>query len=560
MADSTPVVRLTDYTFYVTVPVNTPVNDSVNITFFSDVDWQLWKPMTRVNESVWVFSMPAGWLPDKATRITYGYTRGGDVSKAELIDFDNSSFWLNRSFASDRKYGFVAFDVVRSWRDIVTLNSDTIIKGAIHAIVPLNTDSVVLTSNGNNYTLNKFDDFYFGINLPLNYNSSFTLTAYYSNGSVINSDGFLFDREVFAFVSEPGIGRDLIKGHSFSACHYCDVSFTRGNYLSYVNSSYDLMKLEGADWVSFNPVWFLTDIYSSDLRPIYREEYGIDGWSGWMTSTITDAEVRSMIQWAHDRGLKVFLMPHLSVINWSETVPGKGNLAPIDVNAFFESYTAFQLHYAGIAQEEGVELYSIGNELDSVTIEDNTLSTGYNKTEKWRSVISAVRDVYDGNITYSCSCSNNDANPCAPEKIEFWDALDFIGFEWYIPLTSDTGASMSELIAGAKNVIDSKVKPLSAKYGGKLVLFSEYGWEAKPYAWSKTYTGGGQGGFNKYDAVLAYEAVYQAIKDEPVAAGMFDAWPLGNLEDMDWIKEYNGVDLRFSIIEGEIAKWYSYFD
>ena len=220
VADSTPAVRLTDYTFYVSIPANTPVNDSVSITFFSDVDWQLWKPMTRVNESVWVFSMPAGWLPDKATRITYGYTRGGDVSKAELIDFDNSSFWLNRSFASDRKYGFVALDVVKSWRDIVTLSSDIIIKGVIHAIVPLNTDSVVLTSNGNNYTLSKFDDFYFGINLSLNYNSSFTLTAYYSNGSVINSNDFLFDREVFAFVSEPGVGRDLIKGHSFSACHY----------------------------------------------------------------------------------------------------------------------------------------------------------------------------------------------------------------------------------------------------------------------------------------------------------------------------------------------------
>ncbi|VVB75057.1 Uncharacterised protein [Candidatus Tiddalikarchaeum anstoanum] len=547
-----------NYTFYVTVPVNTPINDSVNITFFSDVDWQLWKPMTYLGNNTWFYSMPAGWLPTGATIISYGYTRRGDWDKTELLNLDNSSFWINRSFPSNRNYGFVKYDIVKSWRDIVTISPDEIIRGVVHAIVPLDADRVVLTDNGLNYELNKVRDLYFSANLSLLYNSSFTLTAYYSNNSVINSNNFLFDREVFAYVAEPGVGRILVKGHSFSGCHNC-APYNNEDYLPFVNSSYDLMKAEGATWVSFNPFWYLTNYTTSDLRPIYRDEYNSGVWSGWMYYTISDYEVRSLIRWAHQRDLKVFLMPHLSVINWSETVPGKGNLSPVDVDAFFNSYTNFQLHYARIAKEESVELYSIGNEMDSVTDESNTLSTGYNKTAKWYGVIDAVRSVYDGNVTYSCSCSHNDDSPCTPEKIQFWNKLDVIGFEWYIPLTTNLNPTISDLVSDARLIIDNKVKPLSEKFEGKPVLFSEYGWSAKPYAWTSTYTGGGEGNFSKYDAVLAYEAVYEAVKDEPIVLGMFDAWPLGNAENMNWIRDYNGPDLRFSIIEPEIAKWYSYF-
>ena len=423
---SVPVL-LTNYTFYLNVPLSTPVNDTIYIAFFSDVSWELWKPMTKINTTYWMFSMPAGWLPSNATKISYGFLRNDDWAKTELLLYTNNSFWVNRTFTSNREYGFNKVDTVKSWKDIITRSIDENISGTVHAIVPLDTTRVTLTTGNNSYELSKVKDFYYHINVSLIYNSSFTLTAY-NNTDLINSDNFLFTDEVFAYVSEPEIGRDLMKGYSFSACHYCQVSFTRGNYLEHLNNSYEIMKSEGTDWISFNPVWFLTDIYSSDLRPIYREEYGIDGWSGWMQATIPDEEVRLIIRFAHEKGLKVFLMPHLSTLNWSETIPGKGNLAPVDVNAFFSNYTNFQLHYARIAEEEGVELYSIGNELDSITDESNGLSTGYSKTAKWYEIINAVRSVYHGNLTYSCSCTNNDNNECTPEKIKFWDKLDYIGF------------------------------------------------------------------------------------------------------------------------------------
>jgi hypothetical protein len=432
------------------------------------------------------------------------------------------------------------------------------ITGTVYAIVPMMSDKVIITSKNSSYEMTKAKDFYFTKSLTLLKDSNITLTAYYENGTIINSNDFVFEEEVFAYVSEPGIGRELMKGYSFTACHYCQVSFTKGNYLEYLNDSYDIMKADGATWVAFNPVWFITDYTTSDLRPIYREEYGLSGWSGWMYSTPSDEEVRLMIRWAHDRGLNVFMMPYLSTFNWSSTVLGKGNLDPDNITSFFESYINFQLHYAAIAEEEGVELYSIGNELDTITDENNMISSGYNKTQKWYDVISAVREVYNGKLTYSCSCSNNDQYPCMPEKITFWDKLDYIGFEWYIPLTSNINATLPELIIDAKAIIDNKIKPLSEKFS-KPVLFTEYGWEAKPYVWTKTYIGGGQGSFDKYAAVTAYEAVYQAMRNENFTVGMFPGWPLGNLEDMGWIKDYNGGDVRFSIIEPEIAKWYTYF-
>jgi len=240
-------------------------------------------------------------------------------------------------------------------------------------------------------------------------------------------------------------------------------------------------------------------------------------------------------------------------------VPGKGSLAPSNIDEFFESYTNFQLHYARIAEEERVELYSIGNELDSITDESNTISIGYDKTEKWNNVIKAVREVYKGNLTYSCSCTHNDEWPCTPELIKFWDKLDYIGFEWYIPLNNNASASYADLVKDAEEIIESKINKLSRLYN-KPVILTEYGWEAKPAVWTKSYGGGSQGNFDKYAAVISYEAVFEALKDEPNVSGMFiNMWPLGKKEELTWLKDYNGLDTRYSIIESEIAKWYAYY-
>ncbi|MFH0713033.1 MAG: hypothetical protein V1722_00945 [Candidatus Micrarchaeota archaeon] len=432
------------------------------------------------------------------------------------------------------------------------------ITGVVKIMAPLGASRVVAKAGNNSFELAKFDELEFKGSLTLQNGATLSLSAFDAANNSLGSGSAVFGKEVYSYISPQGSGRELIKGYTITACHYCSVSFTRGNYLPKVDSAYDLMKSEGTNWININPVWFLTDFKASDLRPIYREEYGQDGWSGWMHATISDDELRELIRKAHAKGLKVFLMPHLSTLNWSENVPGKGSLAPTDVTGFFENYTKFQLHYAKIAQEEGVELYSVGNELDSVTDDGNQINSGYNKTEKWRNIISAVRGVYNGKVTYSCSCTQAD-NQCTPEQIKFWDALDYIGFEWYVPLTSSTTTTVSELTNYASSILSNKVIPLSNKYG-KQVIFTEYGWEAKPYSWAKTYGGGGQGNFNKEHAAVAYEAMFEALKNTPQVAGMFiNTWPLGDEKDMTWIKDYNGLDTRYSILEAEIAKWYSWY-
>jgi len=49
--------------------------------------------------------------------------------------------------------------------------------------------------------------------------------------------------------------------------------------------------------------------------------------------------------------------------NWGPGVKGKGDLEPSDPDAFFIGYKNFINHYADIAQNTGVEMLSIGNEM-----------------------------------------------------------------------------------------------------------------------------------------------------------------------------------------------------
>ena len=71
-----------------------------------------------------------------------------------------------------------------------------------------------------------------------------------------------------------------------------------------------------------------------------------------------------------NKGLKVLLRPTLELYFWAEW---RGIIEPSDWDQWFASYEEFITHYAQIAQQTSVELFSIGNELMN--------SNGY--TDKW---------------------------------------------------------------------------------------------------------------------------------------------------------------------------------
>jgi hypothetical protein len=139
----------------------------------------------------------------------------------------------------------------------------------------------------------------------------------------------------------------------------------------------------GANTISLPIYWYQQDVTSHEIRPY--PEAGFD-------PVRYDDLVRTAIHQAHGVGLGVLLMP---VVQLEQTGKGKwrGALQPVSWDLWFQSYEHFLLHYARLAQEEEVTLFSVGSELSSSEVH----------VTRWRALIDRVRAIYRGELTYSAN-------------------------------------------------------------------------------------------------------------------------------------------------------------
>jgi hypothetical protein len=143
--------------------------------------------------------------------------------------------------------------------------------------------------------------------------------------------------------------------------------------------------------------------------------------------TESDASLLAGFQAAHAAGLDVVFKPGISGLDGTIS----HSLAPSDVDAFFASYKAEIVHLATIAEQGGVATFAIGNEMSSLS--------GAQNVNYWTDIISSVRQVYHGEVTYSAATDE-------ASKVSFWDQLDTIGVNAYPPLTSSTTPTVDDLV------------------------------------------------------------------------------------------------------------------
>ncbi len=137
--------------------------------------------------------------------------------------------------------------------------------------------------------------------------------------------------------------------------------------------------------------------------------------------TVTDDEVVWAIREAKSLGQQVVLKPILNVADgtWRAHI----NFFDVDVpcepkwSEWFASYTAFIVHYAALAQAEGVEMFSAGCEMVQTD----------RRADEWRAVVAAVREVYSGIVTYNC-------DKYQESNVTWWDAVDVISSSGYYPV------------------------------------------------------------------------------------------------------------------------------
>jgi hypothetical protein len=204
-----------------------------------------------------------------------------------------------------------------------------------------------------------------------------------------------------------------------------------------------VVKPMGANWVSFSFGCFQENEKSVEVLC-----------NGMDTRDLpTDAELVSLIKSAHANGLRVLLQP--SVI---EVLDGRGNFY-IDFgnndklwDAWFLSYGKNLLHYAELAQQENVELLVIGTEAPHVSL----------RTRNWEELIRNVRDVYKGKLTYA-------AFSYETEKIQYWDKLDYIGWNAYQGMCVSKNQTMDQTKEKWKLLL-ARMQKLSEKWEKDIII------------------------------------------------------------------------------------------
>ncbi len=282
----------------------------------------------------------------------------------------------------------------------------------------------------------------------------------------------------------------------------------------YINQSINVLNEFNVEWIAVVPEWFVfPDVTGTEIKPFYTDSGNFPNTTGWVTPTLKDDELINIIHQAKKKGIKVVLKPHLDPINFG-MVSGasRGSFKPNDWEKWFTNYEKFILHYAQLAAQQKVDMLIIGTELDTAVRE------APQATQKWKKIISQVRQIYSGPLTYSASCYGE----CwSPRQVGFWDDLDYIGFEPYFSLTHKNNPTVAEMKLAFNEKFTQYAKPLYNRYHKPIIIT-----EANVYS----YTGVNQHPIdpppsnaiaNPQEQANYYEAFFQSIKDKDWIKGVY---------------------------------------
>ena len=179
--------------------------------------------------------------------------------------------------------------------------------------------------------------------------------------------------------------------------------------------------------------------------------------------TTSDEELLDMTRLARQLGLRVFWKPTVNCLDgtWRARISFFDHDVPCETkwSGWFASYRAFQLHFARLAQQAGVELLILGCEMTQTE----------HREQEWRQLIASVREVYTGALSYNC-------DKYGEEYVSWWDALDVICSSGYYPIDQ-----MEQNLNRIEQTVNTLQKPFFfAEAGCMRVKGSAY----RPNDWS----------------------------------------------------------------------------
>ncbi len=219
-----------------------------------------------------------------------------------------------------------------------------------------------------------------------------------------------------------------------------------------------------------------------------------------LRKTPTDERIKTVIDYAHSRGLRVVLMPIVLLENPRQD-EWRGKIAPANWTDWWEDYENYIMHYAWLAESADAEVFMIGSELVSTETD----------TDRWRDLIARVRKAYHGRLGYSANWDHY-------KPVTFWDALDIVGMTTYHDLGDKAKPTVADLMASwepiKKEILEWQ------KQVNRPILFTEVGWPNQvtcaKYPWDYYRS------VDKPDPqsqANCFEAFFRTWTVEPVVAG-----------------------------------------
>lgn len=232
--------------------------------------------------------------------------------------------------------------------------------------------------------------------------------------------------------------------------------------------------------------------------------------------TPADDELRDIIDYIHQRGMRVQLRPmvecwdgaqrvHITFPDDREIIPGK----PMSyVSRWFDGMCERTLHYARLATRAGCEAYGLDSELD--------LLVRHNR--HWKRVIAAARSAFTGHLTTSHT-GIADFLRELDKPDHWWRDLDSLGTSFYEPAATAPGASHEQMVAMLQRPLEHHRK-VAAAYG-KPYYFGEIGCCAVAGATKLPYFWGNGGGFDGEEQARYLDAVCDTFWREPWWMGLY---------------------------------------
>lgn len=304
-----------------------------------------------------------------------------------------------------------------------------------------------------------------------------------------------------------GLAVALIAGagvQSLAAPAYQGVSYTSfgSNVLSTSASDTSLLNVSyvGADTVALNFWWFQTSTSANSMAPDYNR----------YSSTM--ASVTHAIDTIHSLGMKVLLKPMLDVSDASGT--WRAYIDPSDKDQWFTNYTNYLGSFADLAQSKGVELLSVGCEM-------NTLEQSASNT-RWTNLITNMRSRFTGKLTYSANWGAIGSNVGGYQNVPWWNQLDYIGIDAYFPIASQNNTTLAGLTSAWQSQANS-IESWRANRGltDKQVLFTEVGYQSANGAAQAPYGVSGTPTVDLQEQADSYNALLSVMTTKPWWDGAF---------------------------------------